>query len=173
MSADKHLNNDQIAGWIAGERDNATEQHLAGCSSCRAKIEGFLGKMTAARELTVLRSARDENYWAAQRMAIAEKLAETPAFRWKSLAFATPVLAAVLGLAMLLPITEQHMSKSGTTQAVNTEISDDELLAAVNDDISRETPQALMAAERFHSERTKILEGTTSTTTSASKRNSQ
>ena len=56
MSNDKHLNNDQIAGWISGERDNAIEQHLAGCGSCRAKVEGFLGKMSAAREITALRA---------------------------------------------------------------------------------------------------------------------
>ena len=161
--SDKHLNNDQIVGWIAGERDSATEQHLAGCSSCRAKVDGFLGKMAAAREITVQRAARDENYWAAQRMVIAEKIERAPAFNWKSLAFATPVLAGLLGVAMLLPSIEQNISTgkadSARVKVVDKEMSDDELLAAINDDLARETPQALMAAEQLHTERTKFLEG--------------
>lgn len=159
--SDKHLNNDQIVGWIAGERDSATEQHLAGCSSCRAKVDGFLGKMAAAREITVQRAARDENYWAAQRMAIADKLASAPAFNWRSLAFATPVLAGLLGVAMLIPSIEQNIStqKKSSENVAKVEMTDDELLAAINDDIARETPQALMAAEQIHTERTKILEG--------------
>lgn len=168
MNADKHLNNDQIAGWIAGERDNATEQHLAGCSSCRAKVEGFLGKMTAARELTVLRSARDENYWAAQRMTIADKIANQPSRGWRMLPIAAPVMAALLGIAMLLPMQEQKLEQK-VAQA-NQQVSDEELLADVSAALERETPYALAAVEQLHTERDEFLEGT-STTTSANKRN--
>jgi hypothetical protein len=120
--------------------------------------------MAAAREITVLRAARDENYWAVQRMAIADKLANAPAFNWKSLAFATPVLAGLLGVAMLLPSIEQNLAPGKQNQTISAqnkyaEMSDDDLLAAVNDGIERETPQALMAAEQLHTERTKFLEG--------------
>jgi hypothetical protein len=176
---DKHLNNDQIAGWISGERDNATEQHLAGCASCRAKVEGFLGKMAAAREITAVRAGRDENYWAAQRMAIADKLADQPTIRWRSLAFATPVLAGLLGIAMLLPSVEHGLKPAPNTNAqlnmpvINDQVSDEELLAQVSDALDRDTPEALQAVDSIHSERIKILNGNTtaSTTTSATKRN--
>jgi len=169
MSPDRHLNNDQIAGWIAGERDTSTEQHLAGCSSCRAKVEGFLGKMSAAREITAARAARDENYWAAQRIAIAEKIASRPSRGWRMLPIAAPVMAGILGIAMLLPSIEQTLPQPAPNTAAQ-QMSDEELLADVSEALDRDTPYALAAVERLHSERDEFLEGT-STTTSANKRN--
>lgn len=169
MTMDRHLNNDQIAGWISGERDNAAEQHLAGCASCRAKVEGFLGRMTAARAITAARAGRDENYWAAQRIAIADRLASEPRFQWRTLPVAVPVFAALFGFAMLLPMQEQQLQQN-IPQTETRSFSDEELLAAVDAALERETPYALAAVEQLHSEREEFLKGT-STTTSANQRN--
>ena len=171
MSPDTHLTNDQIAGWLAGDRDNATEQHLAGCSACRAKVQGFLGKMTAARELTELKSAHDENYWAAQRMAIAEKIAAEPARRSRFLPFAVPALAAIVGVAVLFPREAQTPVKNDSV--AQQRISDEELLAQVTSAIERDTPQALAPVDRLHAERDQILENRNTSTNTSAKRKSQ
>ena len=37
----KHLSDEQIARWIAGEGDARIESHLGECGQCRAAISGF------------------------------------------------------------------------------------------------------------------------------------
>lgn len=140
----KHLADEQLAQWLAGEADEQTQSHLDLCESCRA--EAFQLRDGISRYTIALRqqSAR------AQSAHITAKFAPRKALLWHRLRWAG---AGVLTLVLAAPTAWMLHSRSVATAPPTVaapathdpaaQISDDELLEAVNNDLSREVPQAL------------------------------
>lgn len=152
----KHLMDEQLAGWLAGEADRETRSHLESCPRCRAEAvelrDGISRYAIATRRQAALaqREHMSENP-APQRALARHRL------RW----FGAGVLAVLLA-AQTVWLMKPHSAPANARPAANTaatsgtpepdsqstlrtakELSDDELLEAVNNDLSREVPRAL------------------------------
>jgi hypothetical protein len=141
----KHLTDEQLAEWLAGEASQETQSHLQDCECCHA--EAIVMRDGISRYSLALR----------QQAALAQSAQLDPAFSpRKSVASHRPrwagagVLALLLGAQtawMLMPRSATHPSQPIASAPLNSQpsapMSDDELLEAVNNDLSRDVPQAL------------------------------
>jgi hypothetical protein len=154
----KHLTDEQLAEWLAGEASPETQSHLLHCDGCHAEA-------TAVRDGISRYSLAIR-----QRAALVQSTQLDPAFRpWKALALhrlrwaAAAVLAILLGaqttwMMMSHPTApkSQPIASAPLNSQPSSKMSDDELLEAVNNDLSRDVPQALAPVSAITVGRNKI-----------------
>jgi hypothetical protein len=159
-----HLTDEQLAGWLAGEADLGTQTHLQNCEHCQAEATAL--RHGISRYTLVVR----------QESASAQSLHMPAAFaprkalmlhrlRWAG-AGVLALLLAVQTAWIMKPgrvATTSHPAASATLNSQRAgssqptdQMSDDELLEAVNNDLNRDVPQALAPVSEITTARNKI-----------------
>ena len=151
-----HLTDEQLAQWLEGEDSQQTQSHLAGCAQCRTEaldLRDGLSRYAIAmrRQAADAQSACMAGHFAPQKALARHRL------RWA----AATVLALMLGAQTLWMMNKPHPQDRGIVSAPlqpqpAASMSDDELLEAVNNDLSREVPQALAPVSAITVERNQI-----------------
>jgi hypothetical protein len=167
-----HLSDDQLADWLAGEADQETEMHLQSCTHCHTEAAALRNGVSRYALTLRQQSARaqvaqlDANF--APRKALA-----LHRLRWAAAGVLAMLLTGQTVWMLKLhhaPASSQSLAStpahsqsaaaddSGETNSKRTleasaatalrsqtatSLSDDELLEAVNSDLSRDVPQAL------------------------------
>jgi predicted anti-sigma-YlaC factor YlaD len=165
-----HLTDEQMAEWLAGEAGVETERHVAECSACAAETSALadgvhrygLAVKHRAREAEQLRLlqrvdprrelVRHRLRWAVA-LTLGMALAGTTAYVTRP----QPPQAEPAAVKMLNapPAVEIHPA-SATGSTAQKSMSDDELLEAVNNDLSRDVPQALAPVSAITEARNRI-----------------
>ncbi|MDR3764134.1 MAG: hypothetical protein P4M01_08580 [Acidobacteriota bacterium] len=173
----KHLTDEQIADWLAGESTAETRQHLTGCSECAAETAALSGgvrryalavrqdaQRSAARSLSGF-SVHRELKWLRLRWAAAATLglflAGTTVYvvlpHEASIATRHVIPAPLPQPApKLQPPPEVQIQTAAQPRPSKPAMSDDELLEAVNNDLSRDVPRALAPVSHITAERNQI-----------------
>jgi hypothetical protein len=155
----KHLTDEQLAGWLAGDSGQETLSHLACCEPCRTEavqVRDGISRYSLAM--------RRESARAQGGAHLTGNLVPRKALAWHRLRWAG---AGVLVLLLAAPTAWMIKSRSPapTSQPrvsapLNPQpaapMSDDELLEAVNNDLSREVPQALAPVSAITAARNQI-----------------
>ena len=119
----KHLSEEQIAQWIAGERPAAIESHLSACERCRAAVAGFEDVLAQFRA-----SARSV-------VVPALSLRTRRSMAWPRLTAA----AAALALLVAVPLYRDRQERARAELARQ----DAQLLQQVDAEISQAVPDAM------------------------------
>jgi len=161
-----HLTDEQLLQWLDGSAKPPEQEHLANCAPCRAEAVALQDGI--ARYAIALRrqAAQAQSAHLAENFAPARSLARHR-LRWAGATVLALLLAAQTAWMMKprpAPAASQAASQPAsqtasqtTTQTAVTapagptpatalshdDLSDDQLLEAVNNDLSREVPQAL------------------------------
>jgi hypothetical protein len=177
-----HLRDEQLAGWLAGEADRETRSHLESCPQCRAEAvelrEGISRYSIAMRRQAggAQRTHLSGNF--APRKALA-----LHRLRWAGAGVLALLLAAQTAWLMkpqdVRPHHEPPNARQTGSAAVSSQpaaassasqLSDDELLEAVNNDLSREVPLALAPVGAITTARNRIAAEASVTTTGSDPR---
>lgn len=176
-----HLMDEQLAGWLAGEADRETRSHLESCPQCRA--EALELREAISRYSIAMRRQAGR----AQRAHLSGNFAPRKALALHRLRWAAAGMLALLLAAQTAWLIKPHHAPANarpiTGAAVNsepasnsqptsqsaspsaTQLSDDELLEAVNNDLSREVPLALAPVGAITTARNRIAAASSGTTT--------
>jgi hypothetical protein len=134
-----HLDSDQFAAWVAGDRPRDIAVHLNGCAVCRAEVIRFESAVSRLR--SSLCAASD-----AQRIPIFRPPSRawglrvmTPALGWSVAALVAVVLMAVPFYKAFEPSAKTHSIR----QVAAADVSDAVLFEQVNAQLSRNVPGAM------------------------------
>jgi hypothetical protein len=144
-----HLNEQQFGELILGTGHEEIARHIEACDLCRAEADSVRTAISACRQLANNTAARDEIFWARQRLAVRQRLARprfVPHVRW----VATAAMVLVVSAAFLL-------TRPQPVQRANDDAADDVLLQQVQSDIERDYPAALAPAVLIDEERNSAL----------------
>jgi hypothetical protein len=144
----KHLTDDQYAEWLSGVSTQEALAHLEECPHChgvatalRADITRYtLARRKQARQARVAHLAKD---------FVSQKAIASHRLRWAGVAALALLLAAPTAWMMRTahapeaPSPQVNVAGASGSSQPSHAMSDDELLEAVNNDLSREVPQAL------------------------------
>ena len=150
-----HLDKDAMLRWQMGEAGGAERAHVADCARCRAETEplkdalGWFG--AAAREWGGEKAALVREWHDAKEAAALEWRESKSALRlhWRSMVGVWAAVAAVLLLIFGIGLPRHKAQQAPTTAQVQQPeakqqiTSDNALLEAVDQDVSREVPAAL------------------------------
>lgn len=158
-----HLTDEQLAEWLAGEASQETQAHLDGCAPCQAEARQL--KDGIARYTVAMRSQSAQ----AQQAHLAGSITPRKALarhrlRWAGAGVLALVLAAQTAWLMKprpAPVASQPIASAPVNPQPTAAMSDDELLEAVNNDLSREVPLALAPVSAITSARNKIAAAST------------
>lgn len=183
-----HLTDEQLAAWLGGEADPQTRSHFESCPRCRAEaLELHDGisrySVSMRRQAGHAQRTHLNGYFVPRRALLLHRL------RWAG----AGVLAILLTAQTLWLMKPQHapsdarpaaalasqpasesQSASSSASSSGTQLSDDELLEAVNNDLSREVPIALAPVSAITTARNRIAAASSLSTTgndSTKKRN--
>jgi hypothetical protein len=145
--AKPHLTDEQLLQWLDGSASPPSQAHLESCARCRA--EAFAIQDGISRYVISLRrqAAQAQSTHLTGDFAPAGILAQHR-LRWAG-ALVLALLLAAQTAWMMKPRPAQSASHPAAAAhphpaaASDDPLSDDELLQAVNNDLSREVPQAL------------------------------
>lgn len=132
-----HLTDEQLADWLAGEASGEAQAHLEACPAC--KVEAFAMRDGISRYAVALR--REAAKVALPAIAPARAIV-VHRLRWAAVASLALILA-VPSAWMLRPHPPTIAPQPVATAPQSPQMSDDELLDAVNNDLNRDVPQAL------------------------------
>ena len=149
-----HWTDEQMSAWMLGERDVAMAEHLAACDDCRRELADLQGALASYRNDVQETAAADEYRWVRIRAAVAGRATE----RIRGLRWAFTGALALLALSVGLLVTSQRHPVQ-QAQGPKVEISDEQLLNDIQDDLSRSAPAALAPVETLQQERAAVLEG--------------
>lgn len=169
----KHLTDEQLAEWLAGESGEETRAHLHCCASCNTEAmnlrDGVLRYSMALRR----QSARAQSAQMPAAFAPGKAVARHR-LRWAGAGVLALLLAAQTawmmkpqtGAHVTAPTGNAHNSQSNSQlnsqpssqpdSQSGSQMSDDELLEAVNNDLNRDIPQALAPVEAITVARNQI-----------------
>jgi hypothetical protein len=153
-----HLTDEQLAECLRGEPSQPTQLHLAACGQCRAEAARLGDHIT--RYTIAMRRQAD----AAQSASMAQTFAPRKALARHRLRWAAATALALLLAAptawMMKPRHAPAASQPAASATLNPQptaaMSDDELLEAVNNDLSRDVPQALAPVSAITTARNRI-----------------
>jgi|GEM_PF-577765 hypothetical protein len=177
-----HLTDEQLADWLAGEADNETRSHLENCPQCSAesiRLKNGISCYSIAlwQQATRAQSVRLAAHLAPRRALALHRL------RWAGAGVLAMLLAAQTAW-MVKPRPTPPSFQPVAATPVNTpppavqppvvkqaavQMSDDELLEAVNNDLSREVPLALAPVSAITNARNKIAASTSDDNDSSNK----
>jgi hypothetical protein len=146
----QHWTDEQMTAWALGERKVEMAEHLAACDACRRELAQLQESLTAFRGDVQQAASADEYRWTRIRHAVASRAVErSHGLRW---AFTTALALVALSVGLLVT-PYKH-----TVQPVQkVEMSDEQLLNEINDDLSRSAPEALAPVESLQQERASLL----------------
>ena len=145
----QHLTDDELLEWLDGSAGPAVRTHLVDCGPCRAEAHALQDGISRYAVATRRQAA------AAQSARLAEGFAPARALVWHRLRWVGAGALALLLMAQTAwmmkvrpaPVAPQAVSHPAAATALASAqpvaMSDDELLQAVNNDLSDEVPQAL------------------------------
>ena len=146
-----HWSDEQMIAWTLGERNVAMAEHLAACEACRRELAELQGALAAYRGDVQGAAAGDDSRWLRIRAGVAARANEpSHGLRW-ALSGGLALLALSSGLLVAPP--QRHPSPV----AHKVEMSDEQLLNEIQDDLSRSAPEALAPAETLQQERAALL----------------
>jgi hypothetical protein len=156
-----HLTDEQLAQWLEGGGNPQTQSHLAGCAQCRSEAEELRDGIS--RYAIAMRRQADRaqslslgGYFAPQKAWARHRL------RWAAATALALLLAAPTLWMMNKPHPQGPLVVSAPVPAQPAAaLSDDELLEAVNNDLSREVPQALAPVSAITTGRNRIAAAST------------
>lgn len=183
-----HLTDEQIAGWLAGEAAEKTLRHLFECKTCAAEAAALAGGVRRYAA-AVRREAQQASLRHAEKFNPRREMGWLR-LRWASAAALGLVLAGFTAYVMhpheapmanghvvsappqpsareLPPQPRVESPQPAQRHAPVPAMSDDELLEAVNNDLSRDVPWALAPVGHITAERNRIASA--STTSAAGK----
>jgi hypothetical protein len=154
----KHLMDEQLADWLAGEAAAETLAHLQQCERCHAEAMNLREGIARYSFSLRLQAARAQSARLAGIFSPGKVVRHR--LRWAG--------AGVLGLllaAQTVWMTMPHRNPpsaqpTATAPPAAAAMSDDELLEAVNNDLSRDVPQALAPVSAITAARNKIAAST-------------
>lgn len=153
MSA--HLTNEDLMRYLAGEEAARVQTHLGECEACREEAAAMVDVVGGAKARIAAMVPDTPHGWIRQRNAIRMRIANRRIRRpsWK-LAAALAVLMVASAFLFRTPEPRHSIELTDTT-SLQTEhaISDDALLASVNDAIERDVPSAMAPLQQFAYER--------------------
>jgi hypothetical protein len=166
----KHLTDEQLADWLSGEANQETQTHLESCTRCHSEAvtlrDGISRYSLAMRE----QSARAQSAHMVGNFVPRKALA-LHRLRWAG-AGALALLLAAQTAWMISSRPPATASRPLTSAPPNSQsaaqMSDDELLEAVNNDLNREVPQALAPVSAITTARNKIAAASISAANNAS-----
>lgn len=117
-----HLTSDELARWIAGERENAAASHLRECAACGGEVR----RMEAA--LAEFRGAVES--WVAPAVCMRPSRRRSPVVRW--------ALAAALAVVLAAAPVEWRRERAAERAR-----EDAALLEQVDAEVSEAVPEAM------------------------------
>ena len=147
----QHWTDEQMSAWVLGERNVEMAEHLAACEECRRELADVQGSLASYRSDVQQTVAADEYRWVRIRAGVAGR-ATNPVhgLRW-ALTGALALLALSVGLLMT---PQRHPVQKAQVQV---QMSDEQLLNEIQDDLSRSAPEALAPVETLQQERAAVL----------------
>lgn len=153
-----HLTDEQFADWLSGEAAPEIRSHLASCEQCNTEalqLRDDIFRYSIAMRHQAIRT---------QSKRIAEDFVPRRAIALHRLRWAgASVLALVLAFQTAWLLKPHHAPTPTRPVAVNpvkspapVQMSDDELLEAVNSDINQEVPKALAPVSAITTARNEI-----------------
>jgi hypothetical protein len=151
-----HLTDDELTEWLDGSAGPAVRTHLDGCAACRREADGLqdgIARYVIAtrREAALAEAARMAEEFAPARATV--QLRINHRLRWVGAGVLALLLAAQTVWMMKTHTAPGAAQAAAHPAAVaapqpaaalgHESMSDDELLQAVNNDLSDEVPQAL------------------------------
>jgi len=148
-----------MTAWSLGERKVEMAEHLAACGECRHELAKMQEALAAFRGDVQQTASADEFRWTRIRHEVASRAVErSHGLRW---AFTTALALVALSVGLLVT---PHKHVVQPVQKV--EMSDEQLLNEINDDLARSAPEALAPAETLQQERASLLAQANSQSTS-------
>ena len=158
-----HLTDSQLYSCLAVEEDDATRAHLVTCEDCRQQFERIVKLSGDAKSASAAAADRPPAFWIRQRAAVISQLTSPRPSRMRFAAvLALVVLFSVLLFQMDRPVARPHIANNAT-------MSDDALLAAVDNTLQQEVPDALEPAQVLVNER-QLAETTDSNSSAITRR---
>lgn len=174
-----HLTDEQLAGWLAGEANQQTQSHLEGCAQCQGEAQQFSDGISRYALAIRRQSAQAQAAHMAGAIAPRKALA-LHRLRWAGAGILALLLAAQTAWMMKSgspspasprPVASAPVNSPGAGAPANpnpaapVSMSDDELLEAVNNDLSREVPLALSPVSAITVARNEIAAASTTAAT--------
>ena len=158
-----HLTDEQLAEWLAGETNQETQAHLEGCAQCQAEALQLRDGISRYAMAIRRQSAQAQSAHMAETIAPRRALA-LHRLRWAGAGVLAILLAAQTVWMMKprpAPVTPRPIASAPVNPQPAASMSDDELLEAVNNDLSREVPLALAPVSAITTARNKIAAAST------------
>jgi hypothetical protein len=147
---DQHWTDEQMSAWVLGERKVEMAEHLGMCEHCRRELSELQASLASYRTEVQQTVASDEYRWVRIRAAVASRtINRSHGLRW-----AVTTALALVALSLGLLVTPHRRPASPTPQA---QMSDEQLLNEIQDDLSRSAPEALAPVETLQQERAAVL----------------
>ena len=146
----QHWTDEQMTAWALGERNVEMAEHVASCGECRRELTRMQEALAAFRGDVQQKASADEYRWTRIRHGVASRAVErSHGLRW---AFTTGLALVALSVGLLVT---PHKHTVQPVQKV--EMSDEQLLNEINDDLARSAPEAMAPAEAIQQERASLL----------------
>jgi hypothetical protein len=134
----RHLNEEEVLGWVSGERSQSSAEHVNECAECRNELERLSAAISGFR-VSTLDWAEQARQDAPARAGARGRMSGWCWFNWQRLQWA--VAPAVLLVFFGVVMTRHYVDKPKI--AVATSAADDAVLERVNAAMSREVPSAM------------------------------
>ena len=150
----QHWTDEQMTAWTLGERNVEMAEHLAACGDCRRELAQLQESLAAFRGNVQQAASADEYRWTRIRHGVASGATErSHGLRW---AFTTAVALVALSVGLLQVHHQRPVPRVGDNTP-KVEMSDEQLLSEINDDLSRSAPEAMAPVESLQQERASLL----------------
>ena len=135
MNRGSHLSSEQIEQVLAGSAEEALQEHLSQCVSCRQEIEQMHSVFGSLRDTM---TATAESQW---HSAVLRERKNAPRLAWVA-------ALAVLIVGLLIPLSPLAHIRHGETPAARPTppaetLSDEALLNGIQKDLSTSVPEPL------------------------------
>jgi hypothetical protein len=167
-----HLTDEQLAAWLGGESSPQVKLHIESCAHCRSESRNLRDRISRYSIALRRQAAESQNSHLAGFLTPRQVIVQHRQ-RWAG----AGVLALLLVLQTAWLIKPRPTSSTmrpvasapAKAQPVDS-MSDDQLLEAVNTDLSREVPQALAPVSAITVARNTIAAATAGSTARSSSR---
>lgn len=146
----EHLNEDQLNALLLEEIDEANSAHLAACESCRSELQQMSALLTGLCAESISSAERPQDFWRAQRRAIAARLSAVHELPTRPLAWAASLAGILIIAGMLsqgLPVLDSGLPQVPPTASAQAVADPDhDLLVDIGRSVRRDVPRALEPA---------------------------
>jgi hypothetical protein len=133
-----HLNADQLAAWLAGDRSAEASAHLQGCAVCQAEVTSFESAIVSFRSGVHAAAERPRPaIWGTPQPRFSLRAA--PAWGWALAA----ACAAVLAVSPFYQAGPEPQDERRPTPVATAELSDSALFEQMNAQLARSVPRSM------------------------------